>query len=352
EAEPTADLWDRVLEGPTRSVSAPGRRQRLGAAAIALVAVAVGGYLAWAAFGPSHVAPEAGGWRRHTDRQGGWTISYPARMRLTTFESNEGVSTRGISIANFPAAGGGSSDRLRFLRNFPSSGVLLQLWQTWGGPMRIPQARDTRFPLSLARLVIGPTYVGGAEPKPHYLSLVANGDLYRIAVWIGPAAPTADREAAAAMVASLRFLPLAEGTIIGQSPSFYVLGPPSRYPVGSVTRFEASVLPRSSYGPPLVFDLIHVNGGFYALAWPDDLHGGYKAACGVHYEAGAHEFSCDNGARWALDGSVLVNPNPSVYQNDRLAVLLVRISLDGHVLVSPNVFGADLGVDLTVTAGS
>jgi len=39
---------------------------------------------------------------------------------------------------------------------------------------------------------------------------------------------------------------------------------------------------------------------------------------------------------WALDGSVVTNPDPSRFQDDTLAVLLVRISLDGHVLVSPN----------------
>jgi hypothetical protein len=94
--------------------------------------------------------------------------------------------------------------------------------------------------------------------------------------------------------------------------------------------------------------LIHVPEGFYALAWPDN-HGaeGYKH-CHVAYDAPTSRFGCSNGARWALDGSVLAEPAPG-YQPDPLEALVVRISLDNHLLVSPNIFMPDARVDLLLT---
>jgi hypothetical protein len=117
--------------------------------------------------------------------------------------------------------------------------------------------------------------------------------------------------------------------------------------VGTVTRFDESKLPASDYEKPFPFYLVHVPEGFYALAWPDDLQGGYKH-CDVTYDPAVREFSCPRGARWALDGSVLEKPEPRS-PADPLSVLLVRTSLDDDVLVSPNVFMSDTKLDLRVT---
>ena len=118
---------------------------------------------------------------------------------------------------------------------------------------------------------------------------------------------------------------------------------------GSVTRFDDPDLPTTDYSTPFPFYLVHVQDGFYALAWPDDLGGGYKH-CDVTYDSGTNEFSCSNGARWALDGSVVTKPEGSL-QDDPLEALVVRVSLDGHILVSPTTFAPNISLDLQVTDG-
>jgi hypothetical protein len=89
-----------------------------------------------------------------------------------------------------------------------------------------------------------------------------------------------------------------------------------------------------------------VPAGFYALA--DVKPEGNSQGCDVTHDPADNEFSCPNGARWALDGSVIGKPAPGLPAHP-LQVALVRISLDGHVLVSPNVFIADTRLDLEVT---
>jgi signal peptidase I len=290
---------------------------------------------------PAPTAPASG---IYTDSEEGWTITYPASLQLRPFEEQGRVSSRGIAISNFGAHGSGSNQGLQFLRSFPPKGVSFQLWRSSGGPFFVPTEPDSHFPLSLGDFELTEPYVGGSEPRPRFLGFIANGQPYTAAVWIGPAASSADRDAMAGVVASIRFLPLKEGTAADR---FFVLGRPSTYPVGSVTRFDAGDLPASEQASRLPFYLIHVDQGFYALAWPNGLVGGYRD-CDVRFDPNSRQFSCSqSGARWDIRGKVLTNPNPSG-PDDPLAALLVRISLDGHVLVSTNVF-IDIRTDLDVT---
>jgi hypothetical protein len=83
--------------------------------------------------------------------------------------------------------------------------------------------------------------------------VVANGERYSVAIGVRAMTSAADRNAASAIASSLKFMPLREGTTITGSPDYYVLASPGRYPVGSVTRFDATSLPRSSYGAPFSF---------------------------------------------------------------------------------------------------
>jgi hypothetical protein len=152
------------------------------------------------------------------------------------------------------------------------------------------------------------------------------------------------------MIPSLRFLPLRTGTASEGALTYYVLDMLERYPVGSVTRFDHSNLPRSNGGTPFPFYLVHSGEGFYALAWPGDLVHGYKD-CDVTYDVSVRQFSCSNGARWALDGAVLAKPGVR-YRDDPLAVLSVRISLNGQVLVSPSVFLSGIADDLRLTGAA
>lgn len=49
------------------------------------------------------------------------------------------------------------------------------------------------------------TYPGGSEPPPSYWTFKANGELFNLAVWIGPKASTGDRQAMEEVVASINF---------------------------------------------------------------------------------------------------------------------------------------------------
>ena len=315
--------------------------------AVAVVAalVAAGLLAAFLTLRDQETLPGKGGLvtYRETDA---WEITYPSRFtrgRITR-PPGRGVTLDGIWIANFGAPQFDQRTGRPLFGEVPDDGVVVAVYQVFGGPVFIPQARDSTFPISFEDLKVEPgTYQGVWRTD----EAQGNGEPYTIEVRIGPDATAEDQKAAAEVVSSFGTMPLREGTAIGRHLTFYVLGPSDKYPVGSVTRFNESTLPTSDRANSLPFYLVHVPKGFYALAWPDDLQGGYKQ-CDVAYDAAAREFSCPSGARWALDGSVIEKPGLA-FPNDPLSILVVRISLDGHVLVSTNVFMSDTKVDLRVT---
>lgn len=318
-------------------------RGRLLAAVVAAV-MAVGVVAAYRAFPDQDVASGNGKSNTFRDPAGAWEISYPDRFTQGTIPGPSGrVTLDGIWIANFDSPRfEGRTGRLP--SELPDDGLLVGMYQLFGGPAFMPQKPDSSFPISVEDLKVERGMYRGVWRTD---TVLANGEPYTIEVRLGPDATAEDQKAAAEIVSSFRVIPLREGTAIGRHLSFYVLESPDAYPVGSVTRFEGSTLPTSDYEKPFPFYLVHVPEGFYALAWPNDLQGGYKH-CDVTYAPGAREFSCPSGARWALDGSVIEKPRPT-FPDDPLGVLLVRISLDEHVLVSPNVFMSDMKLDLSVT---
>lgn len=284
----------------------------------------------------------------YRDPAGAWEIVYPDAFTQGKIprpsEPGFGVYVDGIWIANFDSPRFDESTVRPLPSEVPDDGLIVSVSQTFGGPAFFPQEADSSFPISFEDLKVERGLYEGAWRTN---TVLANGEPYTIEVRLGPDATAENQEAAAEIVSSFRALPLREGTITGEHLAFYVLGPSDAYPVGSVTRFEESTLPPSDDPEPQPFYLVHEPEGFYALAWPDDLVGGYKH-CDVTYDPAAREFSCPSGARWALDGSVIKKPGPA-FPADPLSVLLVRISLDDHVLVSPNVGMSDTKVDLRVT---
>jgi hypothetical protein len=312
--------------------------------------MAVGLVAAYLAFRDQEVAPRDGKSNTYRDPAGAWEIAYPDRFTQGAIprpsEPGFRVTIDGIWIANFdsPRFDEGTVEPLP--SELPDDGVVVGVYQVFGGPFFSPQEPDSSFPISLEDLKVERGTYRRTRGVWRTDTVLANGEPYTIGVRLGPDATAEDQKAAAEIVSSFRALPLREGTTIGRHLTFYVLGPPDAYPVGSVTRFEGSTLPPSDYRMPNPFYLVHVPEGFYALAWPDNLQGGYKH-CDVTYDPAAREFSCPSGARWALDGSVIEKPGPT-FPDDPLGVLLVRVSLDDHVLVSPNVFMSDTKLDLSV----
>jgi hypothetical protein len=347
--EPSPDVWVRALarsaEGPSADVPAEGRRRIL-AALVATAVAATGLLVAFLSLRELGRAPGAGGLVTYRDPVEAWEVDYPGRFRQGTIPWEfVRPSVKGIWIGNFDSPS--FSDRtIALLTQLPDEGVVVLAYQTFGGLDTWPVQRDSSFPVSFDELGVVPGVYRGVWRTDRVL---ANGELYTITVRLGLEASQEDQEAAADIVSSFRILPLEEGTAIGQGLTFYVLGPPESYPVGSVMRFDASSLPRSEHANPFPFYLVHIPEGFYALAWPADRVGGYQD-CEVTHDPAAQEFSCTNGARWALDGSVIAKPEPGLPE-DPLRVLLVRISLDDHLLVSPNVFMSDTELDLRMTGG-
>ncbi len=87
------------------------------------------------------------------------------------------------------------------------------------------------------------------EPAPRYRTVYGDGFPFIAAVWVGHDASRAKRHAIWAVVRSMRFPALREGTIYPAPRavrlygySYYVLGPASRYLTGSVTTFSAASL--------------------------------------------------------------------------------------------------------------
>src|SRR5437868_5626728 len=109
-----------------------------------------------------------------------------------------------------------------------------------------------------------------AAPSPIPCIATATGTVspFSAAVWLGPHASRAEQQAAWAVVRSLRFPALQEGTLWH---GYYVLGRASRYPVGSVTTVPASSLPGSCSFPGGFrraiggFYLIHAPRAFYVI---------------------------------------------------------------------------------------
>lgn len=352
--EPSPDVWDRALagsrEGPPADLQV-GAHRRIVAGTVAALVAAAGVTVAFLTFREVGTAPGTGSVVTYRDPTGTWEIVYPDNFQQWSFpqlSQHPRFTIDGIWIANFDPPPPPEDARGPLDFQVPDDGVIVRVYQMFGGPFLVPRDPDATFPILFDDLKGFPGDLGSGVRRGD--TVLANGEPYTITVEMGPDPGEDDRKAAADIVSSFRILPLEEGTAIGRHLTFYVLGPPERYPVGSVTRFDESSLPRSEPEDPFSlfpFYLVRVPRGFYALAWPDDVAGGYKD-CAVTYEPTAQVFSCPNGAMWALDGSVIRKPQPD-RPDDPLSVLLVRISLDGHVLVSPNIFMSDATTDLRVT---
>jgi hypothetical protein len=345
---------DDAFEDLARHRRRRQRSRRIGTAALALVVAAAGIGVAVVALGGHERGPDrlasppppsespsqtTGAPPVETyDDPVGWSISYPDGWTLDHFNENDiRIGFTGIAISNFGAAGGVQDTS--FLRDFPEDGVVIEVFYREGGPPSIGTLPDDRFPLSFTDLERNERT---ASPVPgvetYQKDFVGNSFQSTIVVWAGRSISSADRDAMRSVVSSLAFRPLTEGTVIRREFAFYVLRTPDDYPVGSVTRFDESNLPAADIAERgFAFYLVRTEKGFYAVSWPNDFTNDYTN-CDVTFDEAMRRFTCPNGAVWALDGSVITNPDPSRYRDDALAVLLVRISLDGHVLVSPNTY--------------
>src|SRR6266545_1070563 len=268
---PAADLWERALGGSRLPDPAPHpRRSRLLPAAIVLLILVGAGVVTWRAFSSIHPGPADEPLVTYADPRFGWTLRVPRGLLVREFTSGGFFESSGLMVSNFPTTphGGNGTPDMSGLRDFPATGVAVQIWFGQRLPVPPPPGNDP-LPLDPRSFREIRPYVGGREPTPLYVTFAEDGFYFSAAMWFGPDASVEDRMAIETVLRSLEFPQLREGTI--WQNRYYVLGPADRYAVGSVTRIDASSLPqdRESFSePPESFFLLTRRGAStWSGAW-------------------------------------------------------------------------------------
>jgi hypothetical protein len=350
--EPPAGLWDRAVAGPRGEAPRVRRTWPVIAPLAAALAIALvtGTFALIRASGPALVRPSSpvpGQAGRFVDPQLGWSIAVPKGLRARHFVSVGRVTSEGVRVTSFPPDLRAPSDGtppMGWLRSFPVTGVAVQIWTSEGGPHGAPPLHDSSFPLRSSSFQRDRPYVGGSEPRPWYRALSGDGFGFAAAVWIGLDASRADRQAAWAVVRSLRFPRLREGTF--WQGMYYVLAPASRYPVGSVTTLPASSLPGSravaAHVPHGIY-LIHAPRAFYVIHRQFQQPAKPFTKCTLAFDRKAFQFYCPGtGLRWNRVGQPI---SARAGKEGNLPLAPATVAQDGHVLFSP-FFGDVLGLDL------
>jgi hypothetical protein len=171
--------------------------RRIAIGLLALAAV-LGGFALWDLIRTSPgTSPEPKAWAHYSDRDFGWSVTYPVRFQLRPIEDDgdSRVTVDGFRVSNVRLAG------VIRTSDLPPSAVALSLVHTVGGPAPRPVGRDTRLPLPDTR------FQPRGKRQHRRVEIAANGLAFWGDVWIGPEASRADRIALRRIVRSLRFDP-------------------------------------------------------------------------------------------------------------------------------------------------
>jgi hypothetical protein len=245
------------------------------------------------------------------DSQTGLTLRYPRRLH---FEQLSNSSVTGIEIANHA---------ITAVRALSRRAIDFSFTQGLRGFDNPRSAPTVNLPIRItdADLASG----------QFTTQVSADGMSFNLMIRTGGSPLRQDVEALKAIVASIHFPPLRVGQF---SPNrLYVLGPASKYPLGSVTEIAGGL--RLPYYRKLRSGrsyLEHTKDGFWTITWPDSYLHGYKA-CGPHFDAKRQRFTCPNGAVWDLMGRVIKNPDPSQHPDDPLERTEAAVA-NGDVLIS------------------
>ena len=285
------------------------------------------------------VEPLAGHTTSYTDPVYDWSVTYNSAwaeersttgtkpdvvetVRLTNFRSTYHYSVSGQILTSEASLSTG------WLREFPASGVALQIWNVGVTTATArPSAHDTPLPLQVSKFSPVHRFAGGSEPTPMVQVFAGLGIRFKAAVWIGRQASTASEHAIWAAVRSIRFSPLRTGTI--WQHRFYVLGPATSYRVNSVTLFLSASLP---HGPLQrgSFYLVRSPRAFYVIQ-RRVLVAERDTVYLVGYDARKREFVArGTSLRWSLAGSPVGQIANQPLQTETAE------SQDGHVLYAPD----------------
>jgi hypothetical protein len=155
----------------------------------------------------------------------------------------------------------------------------------------------------------------------------ANGDRYRLFLWVSEDATPALRAQLAEVLASLAFVTLTAGTELANG--FDVLGAAGSYPASSVTPVEAHG--RAMY-------LVNSPGGFYGLGWQRSGPSFYRDTCRHEVAPELLEIYCpDCLARWDRLGRVISRPELAT-QDDPLHLTVAKVNWDRQVMLHPRTY--------------
>ena len=174
----------------------------------------------------------------------------------------------------------------------PATRIVLELRERAGGPPpEVPTA-------SVDQASVPPqwsTATAGTDGSFATLSL-RFGYLWGSMEWlahVGPSAPQTDREALAAIAASIRFDDLPLRGNLPEARAF-VAGSVGDFPLGSTTLFKPG-----TDGPAQSFYLVRGAHHFFAIANQAYLGFGTQPPCTIRYDSAQRSFVCDaTGDRW------------------------------------------------------
>jgi hypothetical protein len=176
--------------------------------------------------------PLAGHTTSYVDPVYGWTITYNrALVEGRSASGSEPHVVEAVRFTNFKPdlfASGPGELRMNWLREFPASGVALQVWVVAARHTRRPPPA-TVFPLQVATFTRVGRFAGGSEPTPLYRAFYGDGHQVKAAVWIGRLASTASAQAIWAAVRSVRFPPQEPGRRRERPDREYAAPDPTRF---------------------------------------------------------------------------------------------------------------------------
>ena len=309
----------------------------------------------------------------HYTNPAGWSITYPATLRLTRSKPEGGLQRLAqITLTSFAASRTlrgspppGSRLNLASLPfdvpldasgKFPADGVALILQPSLAGVL----GPDSRFPITVGSFgapeidvfFSGAEYEKDAIPRARSRAVVAYSEELTATVLIGRNASPALRLELANTIASLSFPRLRSGTNVADG---VILGPASDYPVGSFTLVHARFGPgglepfylvhapgRLGYGHQCLFAGPCVPAGsFYGIGPEYNTRRDHAPPCDLRFDRQHEQFYCTNlGVRWDRVGRVISRPADESYIGS-IEGLYAKVAWDGHVMMSPG-FGPQI----------
>jgi hypothetical protein len=232
--------------------------------------------------------------------------------------------------------------------HFPADGVALILQPFRGGYL----GPDSSFPIDVSQF--GPAHAQpfftktiaahDGIPPARSDEIVAYSQEVTATALVGPKASPALRSELAAVIKSLTFRRLAPGTQVGTG---YIIGPASRFPVGSFTRIEvrslgAKATPAYLVHAPGRFTVGHQcpktgsctpTGAFYGMGETYNTRLNHAPKCQIEFDRNDDQFYCTNlGVRWDRVGRVVKQPADEKYIGG-IGGDYAKITWDGQIMI-------------------